>query len=137
MNKFKLLVKVAYILATNPILRAFGRYDHFGFRYSPKQQLKMKRAIALLPTEKQAKYAHKGMINYATDANYLKSAWTSLDTKDVNHFRNMDATAIGNLAYMALHSHGKYQQKAKEMLQGYKQYVTTTGSTKIHSLKNK
>lgn len=80
--------------------------------------------IAFYPLERQAMYADLKHIRLANDPEFLRCRFSQFNPNDKKEFRNINATAIGNLAYVALHCRIiEIKEKCLKFLENYKQHI--------------
>lgn len=102
------------------IKRFFGFFDSTGLRYSAEHLDKIKRAIALYPLDKQAKYADKVCVVNIHNDRFVSGQMEELNPDDQNIYWDLNATAIGNMAFISLHANNpKYRAKAQLILANY------------------
>jgi hypothetical protein len=136
-SKAKLIRMALWIVITDPIKRRLGMFDSRGLKYSTGHLAKIKREIAFYPVRKQARYVDRFTKENINQPDFMKKSWLGLNVDDPKHYRTMNATAIGNIAFMFLHGSDRYKHKCKAMLDKYRDYVKSTGSTKVHSINKK
>ncbi|MGB1205320.1 MAG: hypothetical protein ACPG5B_06735 [Chitinophagales bacterium] len=99
-----------------------------------KHRKKIRKAIAFYPIQEQAKYADGVCMEIANNHEAIISAFGGEEDKD--NFEQWNATRVGNMAYLYLHSPFEdVKQVAANALNGYKDYVTKIGSTAESPLK--
>jgi hypothetical protein len=80
------------------------------------------RHVAELPIEKQAEYADPITIKYANDAKF--AGHDMMDSKELElNVNNLNATSLGNAAYLALNGHPDYREHNKILLQKIQELI--------------
>lgn len=76
------------------------------------------KALAFLPIEQQAKFADALTVENARNEKWLIEQTSNINTDDIASYQNINQTAIGNLAYIALYGvNDEAKRKAFLMLE--------------------
>ncbi|MCI0445547.1 hypothetical protein L0152_20325 [bacterium] len=105
--------------------RLFGMFDSTGLKYSMRELCEAREEIPFWPIDQQAKYADKVCVRTVKDKDFLIEQFKDLDVDDHGAFQRYNTTAVGNMAYIALHSDSDtICRMATEWLTNLKQYKT-------------
>ena len=97
-------------------------FDSNGLRYPVAYLSSMKKKIAFLPIEEQAKFVDAVTYENCNNPDFIKQAKADLSSAN---FESINATSIGNAAYMALHcSDEQVKINMLSFLEAYKKYVS-------------
>ena len=109
----------------NAIKRFFGFHDSFGLRHSLEKLQSIQREIAFYPIREQANYADAITIENVNNRDFLEEQVLNIDENDTSLYTNLNATAVGNLAYIAAYNSNNVsaRRKAGLILLNYKEYL--------------
>jgi len=96
---------------------------------TPEQRKELKNAIVALPLAKQACYADPICVSLVKDREFLDKHVGNIDPNDTDQFYQWNATSVGNLAHIIVWCpYPDIVEKAKVLMESYKQFVVTTRS---------
>ena len=108
----------------NFLKRLFGKHDNYGLRHDSAHLSDMQRKIAFLTVEEQSKYADKVCVERINDKRFILSQFSGLDVNDTSFFTGINATAIGNMAYVHLNAPiPEVRDKALAVIKNYQTWI--------------
>lgn len=115
----------------NFILRLLGLFDRNGLKHELKLLNEMQFKIAFMAIYDQAHFADEVCVENAKNEDFLRSQLGGIDPTDTSMFANMNATAVGNLAYIALNGCvPEIRDLCKTTLDNYRNYLSSLNQRK-------
>ena len=91
-----------FLQITDAIKRFFGKFDSIGLRQSIPYLNVVAADIIWFPIERQARFADVITASNARNMQWITDQFIDFDPNNTMQFDLFNATAIGNLAYLAL-----------------------------------
>ncbi len=108
----------------NQLLRTFGLFDLYGLKHSIDHLDRIKDDIPFWPREVQAKYVDIVTKRNVYDVQFLIGQFMFIDPASW-FYGDVNATTIGNLAYISIHGSSPFNATANLCLSNYKSYLET------------
>lgn len=86
------------------IRRVFGKHDSNGLKFTPEFLNRIEKEIVYYPIARQAKYADQVCVDNVNNDIFLFQQFTDFNLNDERNYYHVNATAVGNAAFIALNS---------------------------------